>query len=110
MCNIMIYFCNIKMKHLKHLKHKLATCAEQMSPFYLDESRSSTPSRCMELDSLGEHLDEVHEHPWASTCSAGDEGITEDGRGGASEWPGKVGARPLRLRDGRVLAWPAIER
>jgi hypothetical protein len=25
MCNIRIYFCNIEMKHLKHLKHTLAT-------------------------------------------------------------------------------------
>jgi hypothetical protein len=27
MCNILIYFCNIKMKHLKHLKHTLITWA-----------------------------------------------------------------------------------
>jgi hypothetical protein len=45
MCNIMICFCNIKIKHLqypdekhqKHLKHKVATCTAQMSSCCLDE-------------------------------------------------------------------------
>jgi hypothetical protein len=44
MCNILIYFCNIDIKHfntpLKHLKHTHATCAFiVMSPCCLDEWR-----------------------------------------------------------------------
>jgi hypothetical protein len=79
-----------------------------MSPCCLDESRSSTTSRCTELagaplgkdlfGGLGKHLREAREHPWAyllrglghRTLSAaeyglgtmGDEGAAGDGGGG----------------------------
>jgi hypothetical protein len=85
-CNIPIYFCNIRMKHLQHLDetsetHETYFCnmrfQHAMSPFYLDESRSFTPLQRMELSGaplgedllggLGEHL---RERPGQSTCSA----------------------------------------
>ena len=96
-CNISIYFCNIHMKHLHHLDETSDTLEtyscnmrfqRAMSPSCLDESRSSTPTRRMELvgaplgedllGGLGEHMRKAHEHPgrastrapWESTCTA----------------------------------------
>ena len=43
---------NIQIKHLKYLKHKLATCATQMSPCCLDE----VPEQRGHTDE-GEHRD-----------------------------------------------------
>jgi hypothetical protein len=66
MCNILIYFCNIKMKHLKHLKHTFATWAfNAMSSCYLDEWRLVV----VELDG----------GTWSSSC-ASDAGNSPTGR------------------------------
>jgi hypothetical protein len=107
------------MKHLKHLKYTLATCvfSNAMSPYYLDESRSSMPAwrsaaphgacRCTPGRGPARRLGWAPCARRASTCSAAKravEAATVQASGMVERGVGKAGG-VVGVKRGGPMEW-----